>query len=82
LSGKYTKYKPEFPDEIAKLVVESNRAIAEVAREHGLNETTVRGDLLTFPWVAFEGRTGSFPGPRQWPGQVCDLPFSLPREEA
>jgi len=43
LSGKYTKYKPEFPDEIAKLVVESNRAIAEVAREHGLNETTVGG---------------------------------------
>jgi len=43
LSGKYTKYKPEFRDEIAKLVVESNRSIAEVAREYGLNETTVGG---------------------------------------
>ena len=43
LSGKYTKYKPEFRDEIAKLIVESDRSIAEVAREYGLNETTVGG---------------------------------------
>ena len=35
------KYKPELRDEIAKVVVESNRSIAEVAREYGLNETTV-----------------------------------------
>jgi hypothetical protein len=28
LTGKYTKYKPEFRDEIAKLIVESNRPIA------------------------------------------------------
>jgi transposase len=41
LPGKYTKYKPEFREEVAKLVVESNRSIAEVAREYGLNETTV-----------------------------------------
>ena len=41
MPGKYTKYKPEFRDEVAKLVVESNRSIAEVAREYGLNETTV-----------------------------------------
>jgi transposase-like protein len=32
LSGKYTKYKPEFRDEIAKLIVESNRSIAEVVQ--------------------------------------------------
>ena len=43
MAGKYTKYKPEFRDEIAKLIVESNRPIAEVAREYGLNETTVGG---------------------------------------
>lgn len=41
MTGKYGKYKPEFRDEIAKLIVESNRSIAEVAREYGLNETTV-----------------------------------------
>ena len=43
LTAKYVKYKPEFRDEIAKLVVESNRSIAEVSREYGLNETTVGG---------------------------------------
>ena len=43
MAGKYTKYKPEFRDEVAKIVVESNRSIAEVAREYGLNETTVGG---------------------------------------
>ena len=43
MTGKYTKYKPEFRDEVAKLIVESNRSIAEVAREYGLNETTVGG---------------------------------------
>jgi transposase len=43
LAGKYTKCKPEFRDEVAKLVIESNRSIAEVAREYGLNETTVGG---------------------------------------
>ena len=43
MTDKYTKYKPEFRDEIAKLIVESNRPIAEVAREYGLNETTVGG---------------------------------------
>lgn len=43
MSGKYAKYKPEFRDEIAKLIVESDRSIVEVAREYGLNETTVGG---------------------------------------
>jgi len=43
LAGKYEKYKPEFRDEVAKIVIESNRSIAEVAREYGLNETTVGG---------------------------------------
>jgi transposase-like protein len=43
IGRKYAKYKPEFRDEVAKLIVESNRSIAEVAREYGLNETTVGG---------------------------------------
>ena len=43
MAGKYAKYKPEFREEISKLVVESNRSIAEVAREYGLNGTTVGG---------------------------------------
>ena len=43
MAKKYEKYKPEFRDEVAKLIVESNRSIAEVARDYGLNETTVGG---------------------------------------
>ena len=43
MAGKYSKYKPEFREEVAKLVVEMNRSIADVAREYGLNETTVGG---------------------------------------
>ena len=41
--GKYEKYKPEFRDEVARLVVETTRSIADVSREYGLNETTVGG---------------------------------------
>jgi transposase-like protein len=43
LAGKYEKYKPEFRDEVARLVVETTRSIADVSREYGLNETTVGG---------------------------------------
>ena len=41
LAVKRTKYTPEFRDEAARLVVEAQRSIAEVAREYGLNETTL-----------------------------------------
>jgi putative transposase len=43
LARKYEKYKPEFRDEVARLVVETSRSIADVSREYGLNETTVGG---------------------------------------
>jgi transposase-like protein len=43
LARKYEKYKPEFRDEVARLVVETTRSIADVSREYGLNETTVGG---------------------------------------
>jgi transposase len=35
------KYSPEFKEEAARMVVESSRSIAEVAREIGVNETTL-----------------------------------------
>jgi transposase-like protein len=35
------KYSPEFREEAARMVVESSRSIAEVAREIGVNETTL-----------------------------------------
>jgi transposase-like protein len=41
LAKKHQKSSPEFREEVAKLVVEGQRPIAQVAREYGLNETTV-----------------------------------------
>ena len=35
------KFSPEFKDEVVKMVVESSRAIAEVAREIQVNEGTL-----------------------------------------
>ena len=38
---KRGSFSPEFKEEAAKMVVESSRSIVEVARELGLNETTL-----------------------------------------
>jgi transposase len=35
------KYSPEFKEEAARMVIESSRSIADVAREIGVNETTL-----------------------------------------
>jgi transposase len=41
VAGKYKKYSPEFREEAAKMVVNSSRPIADVAREIGVSETTL-----------------------------------------
>lgn len=41
MARKYQKYTPEFREQVAKLVVEGQRPIAEVAREYSLGETTL-----------------------------------------
>jgi transposase len=41
VARKYQKHSPEFREEAARLVVESNRPIVEVAREIGVGETTL-----------------------------------------
>jgi len=41
MSGKYRKFSPEFRDEAARMVIDTSRAIADVARELGINETTL-----------------------------------------
>lgn len=38
---RYRKYTPEFREEAAKMVVDGSRAIARVANELGLKETTL-----------------------------------------
>jgi transposase-like protein len=41
MAQRRTKYSPEFKEEAAKLVIDSARSIADVAREIGVNETTL-----------------------------------------
>jgi transposase-like protein len=41
VAGKYRKFTPEFREEAAGMVVETSRPIAEVARELGINETSL-----------------------------------------
>lgn len=41
MAARYQRYSPEFREQVAREVVETSRAIAEVAREHGVSETTV-----------------------------------------
>jgi transposase len=41
VTGKYRKFTPEFRAEAARMVVETSRPIAEVARELGINETSL-----------------------------------------
>ena len=41
MPGKYKKYSPEFRDEAARLVMETSRPIADVARELGISETSL-----------------------------------------
>ena len=61
MSGKYPKFTPEFREEAAKMVVEGSRAIAQVAREYGLSETTLGN------WVrAYRKTHASDEPPLQW----------------
>jgi transposase len=39
--SKYKKFSPEFREETARMVVETSRPIADVARELGVSETTM-----------------------------------------
>ena len=41
MPGKTKNYSPEFREEAARLVVETSRAIADVAREVGISETSL-----------------------------------------
>ena len=41
MAGKYRKFTPEFREEAARMVVETSRPIADVARELGINETSL-----------------------------------------
>jgi transposase len=41
VAGKYKNYSPEFKEEATRLVIDTSRPIAEVARELGITETSL-----------------------------------------
>src|SRR3954463_12866099 len=41
MSRQYRKFSPEFRDDAVRLVIDSSRPIAQVARELGVNEVTL-----------------------------------------
>ena len=41
MAGKYKTFSPEFREEAARMAVETSRAIADVARELGISETSL-----------------------------------------
>jgi transposase len=43
---RYRKFTPEYRDEAVKMVIEGPRPIAEVARDLGINESTL-GNWVT-----------------------------------
>ena len=57
MPGKYRKFTPEFRDEAARMVVETSRPIADVARELGINETSLGNWVRAYR----EGHAGDEP---------------------
>ena len=41
MTKKYGKFSPEFREEAARMVVDTSRPIADVARELGINDTSL-----------------------------------------
>lgn len=41
MAKKYQNFSPEFREQAARLIIEGQRSIAQVAREYGLGETTL-----------------------------------------
>jgi transposase len=46
VAGRYRKFSPEFREEAVRMVIDSSRAIADVAREVGVSETTTLGNWV------------------------------------
>ena len=55
---KYRKFSQEYRGEAVKLVIESSRPIAEVARELGIDEGTL-GNWVGTGWPSIVGSTRS-----------------------
>ncbi len=66
MSERRRKYSPEFKDEAVKMVIESSRPIADVAREIHLNETTL-GNWVANIGVSIQVASTDFGGCQGFP---------------
>ena len=74
--GKYRKFTPEYRWEAVRLVIETSRPIAEVARELGVNEGTLGN------WVNIYRRehpVAEQPSLSTWAEALAPLTISDPR---
>ena len=75
MPGKYRKFTPEFREEAARMVVETSRPVAEVARELGINETLLGNWVRTYR----EKRAGDEPPLKIGAGPVAGARAREPR---
>ena len=48
IMGRYRKFSPEYREEAVKMVIETSRPIAEVARDLGINEGTLGNWVMKY----------------------------------
>ena len=63
MPGKYKSFSAEFRDKAARMVVETSRPIAEVARELGISETSLGNWVRAYrarPVFRGRGRSDAF----------------------
>ena len=63
MSKGYRKYTPEFREEVVKLVIDTSRAITDVAREYGVHDAQNNGIYDAEPRDPASAAPTSF---RQW----------------
>jgi len=69
---KYRNFSPEFREEAARMVIETSRAIADVARELGISETSLGNWVRAYREKHAEDepplQVSSGPGSGNWSG--------------
>jgi transposase-like protein len=75
VAGKYRTYSPEFKEEAVRLVVDTSRPIADVARELHITETSlgnwVRAYRESMQRMSRRFRYLSGPGYASWNGSIA-----------
>ena len=81
MAGKYRIYSPEFKEEAVRLVIESSRPIADVARELQITETSlgnwVRAWRESMQRMSRRFRRLNGPGCASWNGSTASWRWKM-----